>query len=205
MLGIYAVHNVSVRLKECKSGVNKRISDWINRVAIAGCAIILFNQCSDINRWFYVDYLKYEDAKNVMNQVMYELEKHFDLSKQVVFTGDYEIPKSILGDAYVEYNSDTHIAMKRITDLVDEHLLEKYYRNQGIWVAQAPALSVIAWGRNAFDSDSELVKFLAMHGHVIPVSDPALYEDAELYAMSLPSFPKEGSIVDVGDYIIVHF
>lgn len=205
LIGIFAVRNICVWLKERSSAAAKRLSGWINGVAIAGCAILLFNQCSDMNRWFYVDYLKYEDAKNVMNQVMYELEKDFDLSKQVVFTGDYEIPKSILGDAYVDYNTDTHLAMKRITDLMDEHLLEKFYRKQGIWVAQAPALSVIAWGRNAFDSNAELVKFLAMHGHVIPVSDPALYEDAELYAMSLPSFPKEGSIVDMGEYIIVHF
>lgn len=205
LLGIYAVRNISVWLKEQKFAVMKRISGWINGLAMASCAILLFNQCSDMNRWFYVDYLKYEDAKNVMNQVMHELEKNYDLSKQVVFTGAYEPPKSILGDAYVDYNSDTFFAMKRITDMVDEHLLEKFYRNQGVWVAQTPALSVIDWGRSAFESNAELVRFLAMHGHVIPVSDPALFESAELYAMSLPSFPKEGSIVDMGEYIIVHF
>lgn len=198
LLAGYAVCNI-------KAWLQNRAGAFLSGMAIAAFSVLLFNQCSDMNRWFYVDYLKYEDAKNVMNQVMYELEKDYDLTKQVVFTGEYEPPKSILGDAYVEYNSKTFFAMKRITDMVDPHLLDKFYRDQGVWVAQTPALSVIDWGRNAFDSNAELVRFLAMHGHVIPVSDPALYESAEIYAMSLPSFPKEGSIVDMGEYIIVHF
>jgi len=206
LLAGYAIFNLKVWLeKRAGAGRLMGLSKMINALAVVGFSVLLFNQCSDMNRWFYVDYLKYEDAKNVMNQVMYELEKDYDLSKQVVFTGEYEVPKSILGDAYVEYNSKTFFAMKRITDLVDEHLLDKFYRDQGVWIAQTPALSVIDWGRNAFDSNAELVRFLAMHGHVIPVSDPALYESAEVYAMSLPSFPKEGSIVDMGEYIIVHF
>jgi hypothetical protein len=33
----------------------------------------------------------------------------------------------------------------------------------------------------------------------------ATYEAAVAYSMDLPTFPKEGSIVDMGDYILVHF
>ena len=84
-------------------------------VITALLCVILWNQCADMNRWFYVDYLKYEDAKNTMNQVVYVLEKDFDTSKPVVFTGTYEIPKSIIADAYVEYNSETFYQMLRIT------------------------------------------------------------------------------------------
>ena len=152
-----------------------------------------------------MDYLKYEDAKNTMNQVVYVLEKDFDTSKPVVFTGTYEIPKSIIADAYVEYNSETFYQMLRITSLVDEHLLEKFYRDYGVWVAQTPSLSVIDWGRYAFDSDEELVRFAAMHGHeLVPLLDGD-YAAAEEYSLTLPEFPAEGSVVDMGDYIIVHF
>ena len=42
---------------------------------------------------------------------------------------------------------------------MDPDLLDKYNRgSRGVWVAQTPALSVIDWGRYAFDSDAELVK-----------------------------------------------
>ena len=112
---------------------------------------------------------------------------------------------SIIADAYVEYNSETFYQMLRITSLVDEHLLEKFYRDYGVWVAQTPSLSVIDWGRYAFDSDEELVRFAAMHGHeLVPLLDGD-YAAAEEYSLTLPEFPAEGSVVDMGDYIIVHF
>ena len=169
------------------------------------CAI-LWNQCEDMNKWFYVDYAKYENAREYTNQIAYELEKNFDTSKPVVFTGVYEIPQSIVADAYVGFGTETYFQIKRITDLVDERLLEKFYRTDGVWVAQTPTLSVISWGKYAFDDDTELVRFFEMHGHdLVPQTDISVYEEAEQYALSLPHFPEEGSIVDMGDYIIVNF
>ena len=45
-----------------------------------------------------------------------------------------------------------------------------------------------------------------MHGYeLVPNMDVALYDAAEVYSLNLPEFPKEGSIVDMGAYIIVHF
>ncbi|MGN1146165.1 MAG: hypothetical protein ACI4R5_06920, partial [Acetatifactor sp.] len=68
------------------------------------------------------------------------------------------------------------------------------------------ALSVLDWGRYAFDSDAELVRFFAMHGHTLqPLMDISLYEEAEVFSLNLPEFPAEGSIVDRGEYIVVHF
>lgn len=169
-------------------------------------AVILWNQCTDLNHWFYVDYRKYEYSREYMSRVANELEKNFDTSKPIVFTGEWENPKGLVKDAYVSLKSDTFYKMKAITDLVDDQLLEKFYRDYGVWVAQTPSLSVISWGKYAFDTDAELVRFMNFHGHKFrPLSDSSLYEEAELYARDLPSFPREGSIVDRGSYIIVHF
>lgn len=210
-LSVYAVHNfgawlcsrrVSVRAVLCR-----RVSNGLNGVLVLVLSVFLFNQCSDMNKWFYVDYLKYEDAKNTMNQIAYELEKSFDISKPVIFTGTYDLPKSIVEDAYVQYGTPVYYKMKRLADIVDPHLLEKYNRGEyGVWVAQTPALSVLDWGRYAFDSDAELVRFFAMHGHTLqPLMDISLYEEAEVFSLNLPEFPAEGSIVDRGEYIVVHF
>ena len=169
--------------------------------------VILWNQCTDLNKWFYIDELKYEDAKNTANEVAYELEKSFDTTKPVVFTGKYLVPQGIIQDAFVPYNSKTFYQIYRLTSILDEHLLEKFnYGNYGVWVAQTPALSVIDWGRDAFGTDAELVRFFNMHGHLlVPMTDESVYEAAELDSIDLPTFPQEGSIVDMGDYIIVHF
>lgn len=184
-----------------------RLGKFCAGAVIFGLCAVLWNQCTDMNRWFYVDYTKYESAKEFMGRVVHELEKNFDLEdKPVVFTGTYEIPRELVQAAYVPYNSELFYRMKRWTDPVDEHLLEKFYRDYGVWVAQTPSLSVIEWGRYAFGDDTELIRFLYMHGHMLtPYTESGNYEAAEEYSLNLPEFPREGSIVDMGDYIIVHF
>jgi hypothetical protein len=158
-----------------------------------------------MNRWFYIDYVKYENACNLADNIYKDLKENFDTSKPVVFTGNYDIPQSIVQDAYVEYGSSTFYKINNITTKIDEHLLEKFYRPYGVWVAQTPSLSVIDWGRYAFDDDSELIKFFNMLGYdLVPLKDTD-YAPIEKYSMELPDYPAEGSIVDMGSYIIVHF
>lgn len=176
--------------------------------AVVILSIFLCNQCADLNHWFYVDDLKYEAAKETAGRISYELEKGFDLSKPVIFTGIYEIPAAIIQDAYVPYGTKTFARMDKLCRMVDPHLLEKFYRRPGVWVAQAPTLSVIEWGREAFDNNKELANFFAMHGHFfLPVMELDKIEAAKQYAVEaeLPGFPAEGSIVDMGDYILVNF
>ena len=183
-----------------------RLAKLSRMLFVVAAASILWNQCTDLNKWFYVDYNKYQYAKEYMSRVGDALERDFDTSKPVIFTGEWDNPKSLVQDAYVEIGSETFYKMKRLTDPVDEHLLEKYYRNYGVWVAQTPSLSVVSWGKYAFDSDEELIRFMRHHGYdVYPLMDSSLYEGAEQHALNMPNFPQEGSIEDMGDYIIVHF
>ncbi len=192
--------------KISKKGKGLWSGNWLWAAGCLLTGIFLLNQCVDMNHWFYVDDRKYEDAKNTAQMVAYELEKSYDTSKPVLFTGTYLVPESIIGDAYVKYGSDTYYKMLRLTELLDEHLLEKFQREYGVWVAQTPSLSVIEWGRTAFDTEEELIAFFAMHGYELKAyagKTPNL--EAEKEAVSLPHFPAEGSIVDKGDYILVHF
>ena len=203
---LMAVLAVNAAASLLKNKNFSRAGHFLERAIVFVLCVILWNQCTDMNKWFYVDDLKYEDAMNTMNHIAYDLEKNFDCSKPIVFTGTYKIPKSIIKDAYVEYGSETYHLMHRLTDFVDEHLLEKFYREYGVWVAQTPSLSVLDWGRYAFDNDEELIRFFSMHGHSFqPLLNTELYAPAEEYSLTLPSYPQEGSIVDMGEYIIVHF
>lgn len=199
LLAVYAAMGAEKKLRG-------RLQKVLKGVLAAVLCVILWNQCMDMNQWFYIDWLKYEEARNTADQIAYELEKNFDISKPVVFTGVYQVPRSIIQPAYVTYNSPTHLKMLRLTSLIDEHLLEKFNREYGVWVAQAPALSVIDWARRAFETDEELTRFFAMHGHeLVFEEDVSVYDEAELYSQDWPGFPREGSIVDMGDYIVVHF
>lgn len=190
-----------------KGALRVKMAAWVRGLACVGCACLLFNQCADMNRWFYLDVCKYEAAVEEMQQIAYDLERDYDTSKPVIFCGTYSIPQSIVQDAYVAYGSETYGRMKRLCDLIDPNLLDKFNRSYGVWVAQTPSLSVLDWGRYAFDDDTELVRFFAMHGHTLTAcTDTSLYADAEAYAeANMPSYPQDGYIQDMGDYLIVHF
>lgn len=188
-------------------GVHRKLCLGTRGIAVAVLVVITWNQCMDMTKWFYIDKQKYDVAVQTVDQIALDLERDFDTSKPVIFTGNYEIPYSIVKDAYVSYGDSKYYKMKRLTDLIDPDLLDKYNRgSRGVWVAQTPALSVIDWGRYAFDSDAELVKFFAMHGHsLVACGDIDRYAEAEEESLDLPEYPQDGYIVDKGDYIIVHF
>ena len=208
LLFAYAVWQVTAWWeRKTQKSQNSRICRGVRGIAILVFAVIVWNQCADMTKWFYIDKQKYDAAVKTVDQIALDLERNFDTSKPVIFTGNYEIPYSIIQDAYVSYGSTTYFKMKRLTDLIDPDLLDKYNRgSKGVWVAQTPALSVIDWGRYAFDSDAELVKFFAMHGHtLVAEEDISLYAGAEEEALGLPEYPQDGYIVDKGDYIIIHF
>lgn len=194
--------------QEGQSGKPNKRQDRIGKLAAAVLVFllsaVLWNQCFEMNKWFYVDWQKYESAVSLARQIDTALKKDFDSSKPVVFIGTYTPPKSIVKDAYVDYGSETFFRIKRLTDPIDEHLLEKFYREYGVWVAQTPALSVLEWGINAFESDEELARFFAMHGMEIKANTSQEYfAEASAYFLNMPVFPAEGSIEDRGEYIIV--
>ena len=192
---------------KAKKTAGRKVAGAVRGLAVLVLFVITWNQCMDMTRWFYIDRKKYDEAVKTVDQIAMDLEQNFDASKPVVFTGNYEIPYSIIQDAYVSYDSATYFKMKRLTDRIDPDLLDKYNRGaKGVWVAQTPALSVIDWGRYAFDSDAELVKFFEMHGHeLVALEDISRYAAAEEESLNLPGYPQEGYIVDKGEYITVHF
>ena len=208
LLLVYGIWQLTGKpAKKAEKAMGRKLSAGVRGLAFLVLAVILWNQCMDMTRWFYIDKKKYDEAVKTVDQIALDLERGFDTSKPVIFTGNYEIPYSIIQDAYVSYSSPIYYKMKRLTDLVDPDLLDKYNRGtKGVWVAQTPSLSVIDWGRYAFDSDVELVKFFRMHGHqLVALEDISLYENAEKESLELPEYPQEGYIVDKGEYIIVHF
>jgi hypothetical protein len=93
LLAAVACYRISGRFVRCKK--------VISGIAVVGLCVVLWNQCVDMNRWFYVDSLKYEDAKNTMNRIAYELERDYDDGvlqyEGSVYYGGYEYEFEING------------------------------------------------------------------------------------------------------------
>lgn len=181
--------------------------------AISGLvvSILIFNQCAEMNSWFYRDYLKYEDTKEVMSNVAYDLEQNFDYSKPIVFRGAYTVPYAITEKAYLSFNSEEYRMVCKLTDPIDPHLKEKYFDNNvGAYVlAESPVVSTLQWGVTAFDGTSQqLIEFWKMHGidSFRCVTDLEMIEEAEQIrsAEQMPGYPKEGYIKETDEYIIVN-
>ena len=114
--------------KKTKKAMGRKLSAGVRGLTFLVLAVILWNQCMDMTRWFYIDKKKYDEAVKTVDQIALDLERGFDTSKPVIFTGNYEIPYSIIQDAYVSYSSPIYYKMKRLTDLIDPDLLDKYNR-----------------------------------------------------------------------------
>ncbi len=185
-----------------------KIPKWISNVGIFFLVALLWNQCADMNRWFYSDYLKYEDAKNTMNIIAYELEKSYDLSKPIVFKGGYLVPYDIAKESYLAYATPNYRMIKLVGDLVDNHLIEKFNTEYGgaYGFAETPFHSTVQWGITAFDGTSgQLEEFWKMHGHNISVEkDLEKIDEASQKREGMPAFPKDGYIKECEEYIIVN-
>ena len=172
-------------------------------------AALLWNQCTDMNRWFYLDYLKYEYFKDVMITVFRDLERDYDLSKPIVFGGECPVPYFIVEDASVDVASQQFRIIKALGDMVDPHLIEKYIESSGRFYifAETPVFSTIQWGITAFDDTSrEIRNFLSMIGYEIRIeTDLQKIKDARPLMDSMPHFPYDGYIQEYEDYLIVHF
>lgn len=185
-----------------------KLPKWIMGCSYFVLAALIFNQCVDMNNWFYVDYLKYQHAKEMMDQIAYDLEKDCDITKPVIFKGGYEMPYEICEDAYVSFSSPEYRLICMLTDPIDPHLKEKYFSPHGFCFGEGVLISVLEWGLTAFDGTSQqLIEFWEMHGHdsFTCETDMQVLEEAGRIreAQNMPGYPQKGYIMECEDYIIV--
>ena len=182
---------------------------WGKRVGVLLAAALLWNQCVDMNKWFYVDYQKYEYFKEVMLTVGFDLERDHDLSKPVIFGGACQVPYSIMEDACISFDSPQYQFIRTLGDIVDVHLIEKYNGSggRGYIFAETPTFSTLQWGVTAFDGTAREIKnFMSMLGFEIQIeTDLQKIEDVRPLRDSMPYFPQAGYIEEYEDYIIVNF
>ena len=169
--------------------------------------VLVYNQAYEMTQWFYVDYMKYEDAKNTVNQIAYDLERGFDTKKPVVFVGNYTIPTRLVEKMYVPYDSKQYESIARVLDIMDPNLKTCFAMPDGYSLSSEAVYSVFTWGNHAFEGwDKETHNFFAIHGHKFErIMDPETVQEIQAKYQELPGYPKEGSIIETKDYIVVHF
>jgi hypothetical protein len=174
---------------------------WI-WVLLAG--IIIYNQSFDLNQGFYFEEKKYEYQVELTNQIYYKLAAEYDLTKKIVFIGDVELPETFAEYTHVLYQSEKY----QILDLFEERmgitLSKRFFDEYGYVYNEVPDLYLYRWGQSAFDEGAvELASFFAMHGYHILPGDLGDWYEAKVLCKDAPVFPKEGSVIEFDEYIVV--
>lgn len=169
--------------------------------------VLLYRQGYEMNRWMYLDAMKYEDAKRTMDSVALYIRQNLDDTLPVCVIGEYEVPEALAEEVYCPSWSKKYMLMEKLVSAVDTGLWEKYNTPEGYVAAETPLLSVVKWGARAFYGfDRELVKFWKMHGITLyEDGNQSHYEEAQKLFESGPVWPEEGSVVEADGYIIVNF
>ncbi len=205
MIGAFAILLLAMEISKLKKDTLRKA---VSRVGIFLAAVLLWNQAVDMNRWFYIDYMKYENNKAVMNQIAYDLTKNHDISKPIIFKGAYLVPYEIAKDAYLPFYSPKYRLMKSIADKVDVHLLEKYNAEdgRGYVFAETPLDSTLRWGITAFDgTPREMQAFWNMHGYSFVIeTDLEVIDSAYEVLDEIPGYPKAGYIHETEENIIIN-
>lgn len=114
---------------------------------------------------------------------------------------------------YMRYQKDLHIAYELIYDLEKDYdtskplvIMGTPYKGMGNYGAQSNSLSVLWWGKKAFnDNGREFIKFLNSLGYDFKVPTDEEYEKGKIEAEKMGNYPKDGSIKELEDCIVINF
>lgn len=114
---------------------------------------------------------------------------------------------------YMRYQKDLHIAYDLIYTLEKDYnttkplvIMGTPYKGMGGTGAQSNSLSVLWWGKKAFDDNGrEFIKFLNSLGYNFKVPTDDEYEKGKVEAETMNNYPKDGSIKELEDCIVINF
>lgn len=178
---------------------------YIFRKAISVLAIyFIVLQVSTSNYWYFWDYQRYQEEATVIEQVSNTLVQNYDISKPVVFTGQYELSDNILNHSHIKKGSFSYKFIDKIGTRIGMTSPSGEYARQ---ISQTIVNSYINFGMTSFEGDNtELYKFIRFHGiDYLEQGTAEMVEEARKLAKNMPQWPQKNSIRDVGNYIIVNF
>ena len=175
------------------------------RIALKKAVVVLFCimiiwQINDINKWFYVDYMRYEEEVNVVNLVAAEIRSNYDLDKPVVFLGDYQLSDNINQYTHAE---KTSLAGKLYINLTGIEKNGKYAYK----FVQTNGDSFLDWavGWNFENNVSEAHKFFKDLGYDFQADNYEMRKEAYSLTQGKPKWPQKGSIFETDKFIVVNF
>lgn len=166
--------------------------------------LLIFYQSKDMHKWFYTNYLRYEEEKNLIVYIGNELNNNYSTNKPVVFLGRHKLSKNVKDVVYLR--SDT-LKGKIVNKIYS--LKKNYTNNNSKYVKQITQTSInsyITWATYAFNEPAtELIKFFNLLGFNITQATKEMQKEAKLYIQSNLYEKKNVIFIERDNYIIVLF
>ena len=184
---------------------------WKNAV-VALCMLVILWQAVDLNRWFTLDYRRFEEEKRVLLSVSDKLHEEHDLSKPVVFVGEYKLSKDIR-KSYEFSTEESKMFAEIIRRLgIPSLTAKRMEQDSGIRYrfVQTAVSPSIGWYTRALQNELGSNKALLEYYRYLGIDDLIqgdfeMYMDAHFKARDESFWPENTYIADAGIYTIVDF
>lgn len=173
-------------------------------IVIFIAALIIYNQAFDLNHWFYLEDMKYQYQVELTNQLYYKLASKYDMDKKILFIGEMSIPETMKKHTHISYDSKEYRIITKLEETLKIEHPTRFFDAYGYKYTEVPDLFMYQWGQQAFGEGSvELAKFYAMHGYKMTPGTLGNWQEAQFLCQDAPIYPKEGSIIEFNNYIVV--
>ena len=173
--------------------------------AIARVLLILLclNQATYLSHLLVLDHIRSEEDGFIIRTIGTDLERGYDLSKPVIFTGTHTLSQGLLEEVTAQ-TSDSWLYYR--------FQLKTFWETETtIRFVETNVNSVLDWAMVAFNEYGEygvsMEKVFRYYGFDISLSsNPQDNQQAREYAQNnqLPAYPEDGYIVEMEDYILVN-
>lgn len=171
-------------------------------------SIIVFNQAFSLNRYFYMDHLKYENDKTVCQNIGQDLYSGFDIKKPVAFVGEYMMPDAIRDYCYVSLDSKDYEKLSKTLNFSLRLGFYEYVDNDyGYRIYEIGSQDPLAWMRWAVldeaSKEKEIYKYMRTLGYSLNQASDEQIERAQKMVANSSEYPLAGYITETDDMIIV--
>lgn len=170
--------------------------------------LLLFHQVNDLNKWFFVNHLRYQEDVANFTRIGNELRDNFP-PKPTVFVGWYRYSNRVMEHIAVRSDSWQGQWLINNTNFIPP---ERHERRFVIQTSRMLEGTFANWGvftegkdfEVLFDRNFFVLEFMDHLGFEVQEGG-RFYERALEYAYYMPRFPYAGYILETEEFIVVNF
>ena len=189
---------LSLNLKKC-----------LKNIFVFMAFFVIFYQVKEMYYLQYINNLRYQYEKAAVISIANEITSKYNYKeKPVVFCGIYKLPDSISKYTRIKPNSLHY----KVLDYYNKNFYDNQIENIETYkVTQSSVQSYIEWALSGFLNEGipniELIKYFNLLGYDFKAGTMEMFFESFYVSAKddVPEWPKDGSIFETEEYIVVHF